>query len=229
MDSFYIRGLRGEEHKEALSGPVRTYHISELGGEEYVAKLEAKANKGADTSPKNIDKDKLLRLVLDERMSIAEAARELGVTHGTVIYHLKEAVKRGEARHLGGGEYARPAEVQPQPKQLAEPAPASETTPTAKPENVNVTENIMASTVYLENVQRLQQQFDVLARSVDELWSRIERMERGSDFIDQLMDVKRDLQRLEETVEHAETITRFLNIIERLLSRMDGGVSCRAG
>jgi len=232
--------IRGEAYKEALSGPVRTFHISELGAE-YMAQLEEKLKgKTPQRRPKGIDRNEVLRLVIDEQLTIAKAAQRLGISSTTVVHHLKQAVLTGQAQYLGGGRYARPKAVNSTP--TAPPAPEEAPTPEVisaptpqveeRPETVAKQETPKAQLPPEQpapDLQLLQRQIDILARAVDELWRRVERLEYGSDFADQISDIKRELTRIQQDIERVNTTERFLSIIERLLNRADGEVIPRAG
>lgn len=232
--------IRGEAYKEALSGPVRTFHISEL-GEEYMTQLEEKLK--GKTRPKGIDRNEVLRLVIDEQHTIADAAQRLGISSTTVVHHLKQAVLAGQAQYLGGGRYARPKAASS--TSAAPPVSTNGSTPHESQEAIQaltlrieeqpetVAKQAAPLSVQLTpDLHLLQRQMDVLARTVDELWRRVERLEYGSDFADQLSDIKRELARIKQDIDRVNTVNtteRFLSIIERLLNQANNEVIPRAG
>lgn len=173
--------LRGEESKDALSGPVRTYHISEL-GEAYMQQLEEQAN----PRHKAIDRDQVLRLIIDEELTPYRAAKQLGVHHSTILHHLQQAVKSGVIRPLGDNKYA-----------WADNTAASETSVAPSPQ-----QKVSDTHVPGPSVAELQRQVDILASHIGTLVSRIELLERRVTQLES-MHIDRILGIIERLVDGA--------------------------
>lgn len=138
-----------------------------------------------------IDRDKVIRLIVDEDLSQSKAAARLGVSKSGLNHVLKEAVKDGEVVKLGYGQYRR-AKM-----------------PVAEPPKAEPKEDVPTAQQLAKRIKQLEAEVKVRDAALNDLSDKLaivlgrldERDEQMAEYIKQSNDNYRRIQELDKSLD----------------------------